>query len=201
MTQVAESQPAVPRRKMTYEEFLADDSIERAEWVDGEVCEMPGVDEKHASLTVFLIRLVGAFVEEFSLGRIFHDPFLIKLPNSGRAPDVAFVATANLSRLRQKDLEGPVDVAIEVISTGSRGRDRGDKYFEYEAAGVSEYWLIDPHRKVAEFYRLDAEGHFQLVEIEDGTFRSIALPGFWLKVAWLWAQPKVRDAERELGIR
>lgn len=200
MTQVAESQPAVPRRKMTYEEFLADDSIERAEWVDGKVVEMPGVDEAHARLTVFLIRLIGAFVEARDLGRIFHDPFLIRLPASGRAPDVSFVSTANLSRLRQKDLEGPVDVAIEVISPGSRGTDRGDKYFEYEAAGVSEYWLIDPHRKVAEFYRLGSDGRFQLVEPAEGVFSSEALIGFWLKVSWLWEQPRVRDAERELGI-
>ncbi len=199
MTQVAESH-AVPRRKMTYEEFLADDSIERAEWVDGEVVAMPGVDQAHAALTVFLIRLVGAFVEEFGLGRIFHDPFLIRLPNSGRAPDVSFVSTANLARLRRNDLEGPVDVAIEVISPGSRGTDRGDKYFEYEAAGIAEYWLFDPHRKVAEFYRLDRDGHFQMVEPMGGVFRSEALPGFWLKVAWLWELPKVRDAERELGI-
>lgn len=200
MTQVAEAN-ALPRRKLTYEEFLADDSIERAEWVDGEVVEMPGVDEAHAALTVFLIRLVGAFVEEFQLGRIFHDPFLIRLPNSGRAPDVSFVSTASLSRLRQKDLEGPVDVAIEVISTGSRGTDRGDKYFEYEAAGVSEYWLLDPKRKVAEFYRLDGDGRFRSVDAADGVFRSEALPGFWLKVSWLWELPKVRDAERELGIQ
>lgn len=200
MTQVAEAN-AVPRRKLTYEEFLADDSIERAEWVDGEVVEMPGVDEAHAALTVFLIRVVGAFVEEFHLGRIFHDPFLIRLPNSGRAPDVSFVSTANLSRLRQKDLEGPVDVAIEVISAGSRGTDRGDKYFEYEAAGVTEYWLLDPKRKVAEFYRLDDEGRFRSVDATDGVFRSEALAGFWLKVSWLWELPKVRDVERELGIQ
>jgi Uma2 family endonuclease len=200
MTQATTAAEPLQPRRMTYEEFLADDSIERAEWVDGEVCEMPGVDEAHARITVFLIRLIGSFVEFHDLGRIFHDPFLIKLPNSGRAPDVAFVSTANLHRLRQKDLEGPVDVAIEVISAGSRGRDRGDKYFEYEAAGVSEYWLIDPQRLVAEFYRLGAGGHFQLVDAGDGIFRSEALPGFWLNVAWLWSPTKVKDAERALGI-
>lgn len=199
MTQVAES-AAVPRRKMTYEEFLADDSIERAEWVDGLVIACPRSDEAHASLAKFMICLLGSFVEDMGLGRIFHAPFIIRLPNSGRAPDVSFVSTASLVRLRRNDLEGPVDVAIEVISPGSRGTDRGDKYFEYEAAGVTEYWLLDPHRKVAEFYRLGDDGRYQSIDSTDGIFRSQSIEGFWLKVAWLWELPKVRDAERELGI-
>ena len=185
---------------MSYAEFLADDSIERAEWVDGEVLPMPGVDEVHARLTVFLIRLLGLYVEARDLGRIFHDPFLIKLPGSGRAPDVSFLSKAHLSRLREKDIDGPVDLAIEVVSASSRGRDRGDKYFEYEAAGVSEYWLIDPHRQVAEFYVLASDGRYSLSEPLDGVFESGALPGLRVAVSWLWETPPLREVEPQLGL-
>ncbi|MEJ7756097.1 MAG: Uma2 family endonuclease [Nocardioidaceae bacterium] len=52
-------------------------------------------------------------------------------------------------------LDGAADLAIEIISPESIGRDRGEKFVEYEAAGIREYWLIDPERRQAEFYRLE----------------------------------------------
>lgn len=32
-------------------------------------------------------------------------------------------------------LAGPADLAVEVVSPNSRGRDRGAKYYEYEQGG------------------------------------------------------------------
>jgi Uma2 family endonuclease len=53
------------------------------------------------------------------------------------------------------------------------GRDRGDKFVEYEAAGVREYWLIDPDRKQAEFYQLAETGRYQLAALDgEGRFYS-----------------------------
>ena len=49
-------------------------------------------------------------------------------------------------------MDGPADVVIEIISTGSRSTDRRTKFAEYEQLGVPEYWLIDPLRRQAEFY-------------------------------------------------
>ncbi len=43
------------------------------------------------------------------------------------------------------------DLVIEIISPQSRGRDRGDKFYEYEKDGVKEAWVIDYPRKQAEF--------------------------------------------------
>ena len=201
MTQAVATLHPRSRRYITYEEFLADDSIERAEWVDGEVIEMPGVNVQHARITRFLIALLTEFTEAYDLGELFHDPFLVRLPTSGRSPDAIFIAKENLSRLREKDLLGPMDVAVEVVSPGGRRRDRREKYIEYEAAGVREYWLIDPRRQTAEFFRLDAAGKFVPVETTNGRFASEVLPGFWLDIDWLWDTPKVRDAEAALGLR
>jgi Uma2 family endonuclease len=108
----------------------------------------------------------------------------------GRSPDLLFVATANLSRLQKTFLEGPADLVVVIISPDSRGRDRGDKFYEYEQGGVREYWLIDRLRKRAEFNQLGEDGLYHLAPIgEDGIFRSAVLPGFWLKVDWLWQDP------------
>lgn len=65
-----------------------------------------------------------------------------------------------------------------------------EKYKEYEASGVSEYWLIDPDNQQAEFFRLEKNGRYQLFPLdEEGIYRSTTLPGFWLKAEWLWQEP------------
>jgi Uma2 family endonuclease len=188
---------------MTYEEFLSDQSEEHAEWVDGEVIPMMAVSQAHQAVSGFLLHLMQSLVDFYRLGRVFYEPFNMKLAGNlpGRSPDICFVATEHLDRVRTNRLEGPADIAVEVVSPGSGETDRGKKYFEYEAGGVTEYWLIDPHRQVAEFYRLNARGVYEPVPTPDGVFRSAVLQGFWLRVAWLWERPTLREAEAELGLR
>ena len=177
---------------MTYEEFLAwyDDS--HAEWVDGEVILMSPASGPHQDLAGFLYVLLRHFVEAGQLGRVLVAPFQMKLSfrPSGREPDVLFIARERLDLLKSNYLDGGADLAIEVISPDSRSRDRQDKYQEYEQAGVREYWIFDPIRKQAEFYRLGPDGIYSLVTLgDDGIFRSDVLAGLWLKVEWLWQEP------------
>ncbi len=178
---------------MTYEEFLErSDEDAWAEWVDGEVIHMSPASKKHQLLASFLAALLQLFVEARQLGLVLTAPFQMKLAvrPSGREPDVIFIAREHVDLLKDVYLDGPADLAIEVISPDSRARDRGDKYYEYEQAGVREYWMFDPIRKQAEFYRLGPDGVYALVSIgEDGIFRSVVLEGLWLKVDWLWQEP------------
>jgi Uma2 family endonuclease len=120
----------------------------------------------------------------------------------GRAPDVFFIKNDHLDRVRRLNLEGPADLVIEVISTGSEETDRGDKFYEYQQAGVPEYWLIDPDREVAEFYLLDDRGVFRSANVpQDGVFESRAIEGLRIRVEWLWQRPPVSDLLEELGLR
>ncbi len=68
----------------------------------------------------------------------------------GRAPDLIFVASGYLDRIKHAHLNGPADTALEIISPESRARDRGEKFYEYEQGGVRQYWLIDPVLKPAD---------------------------------------------------
>jgi Uma2 family endonuclease len=190
-TQALERTP--PPEPLTYNEFLAwADEDTYAEWVNGKVVFMSPVSREHATVSEFLLTLIRTFTETRKAGEAHSDPFQMKtgpdLP--GRAPDVLFVATENLARIKQHFLEGPADLVVEVISPESRGRDRGEKFYEYEQGGVKEYWLLDPERRRAEFYRLGSDGYYQLVALgPEGRFESTVLPGLWLKVSWLWQRP------------
>jgi len=176
---------------MTYEEFLEWADGIRAEWVDGEVIVMSPASEPHQDLGGFLSSLLRHFVEAYGLGRILIPPFQMKLSSrpSGREPDLLFISKDKLDRLKRTYLDGPADLVVEIVSPDSQARDRGDKFYEYEEAGVLEYWILDQTRKRAEFYQL-GDGTFKLIDPdENGVYRSKVLEGLWLKVDWLWQDP------------
>ncbi len=199
--QLLEALAAQPRPRMTYEEFLkwADEDT-MAEWVDGEVIMTSPASNQHQDISDFLVALLRPFVEQHELGVMRSAPFQMKLASSGREPDLLFVASAHLDRLHDTHLEGPADLVVEVLSPESAGRDRGEKFYEYAAAGVPEYWLVDPQTQWAEFYRLDGPRYRLIYEGREGRYESAALPGFWLRVEWLWRRPRVLDALRELQV-
>lgn len=182
-----------PPRKMTYEQFLdwLDEDV-RAEWVDGEVILMSPASDRHQDLLDFLTSLLHHFTEAYQLGTVRSAPFQMKIGADlpGREPDLIFVGREHLDRIKHAHLNGPADMALEIISPESRARDRGEKFYEYEQGGVREYWQIDPIRKQAEFYILGADGIYHLAAIgDDDIFKSDVLKGLELRVDWLWQDP------------
>jgi Uma2 family endonuclease len=179
--------------RMSYEEYLAwaDEDV-HAEWVNGEVIVQMPPKEPHQRVVAFLVQLMGLFIQLFQLGRLLPAPFEMRATPDGpaREPDLIFVAREHLDRLSQERLSGPADLVVEVISDDSVARDRADKFYEYQAAGVKEYWILDsrPGRERADFYVLDEKGRYRPVPPEsDGRYHSTVLPGFWLHVDWVTA--------------
>jgi Uma2 family endonuclease len=206
MEMPAKAQSAPVSEKMSYEEFLAwCDEDTRAEWVDGEVVIMSPASDPHQNLADFLIAVLRIFVETRDLGWVRSAPFQMRLERiaRGREPDILFVRKERMNLVQPTYLDGPADLVIEITSPESLLRDRGEKFAEYELAGVPEYWLLDPQRKRADFYLLGPDGRYRLAAVdEEGMYRSQVLQGFWLNVAWLWQDPlpRVLDILEELGV-
>lgn len=174
----------VLKSHMTFEEFLewADEDT-LAEWVDGEVILLSPAGDKHQDIASFLDAVLRPFVETLGLGVIRIAPFQMRLTRSSREPDLLFVAEEHRGRIQQTYLDGPADLAIEILSPESMGRDRGEKFYEYEGAGIPEYWLIDPQTQRAEFYQLDEAGRYQLTPVNTDACmprgRSLASGSGW----------------------
>jgi len=175
--------------KVTYEEFLAwADEDTLAEWVDGEVVMYTPASDRHQDISGFLESVLRSFVEVHRLGIVRGAPFQMKLER-GREPDLLFVASEHLDCLREAYLDGPADLVVEIISPDSVERDRGEKFYEYARGGVPEYWLIDPQMEWAGFYHLKEERYRVAFSGKEGEYHALALPGFWLRVEWLWQEP------------
>lgn len=182
-----------PTPPVSWEEFLAwapDDW--RVEWVAGEIIEMPPSNIEDLDTSSFLLTFLMLYCQRHGLGRVFHAGALVKLAQkpSGREPDLVFVRREHADRIKPTFVDGPADLVVEIVSPDSVTRDYRDKLAEYEAAGIPEYWIVDPRQSEARFYQLGEDGTYRLAALdEDGIYISKAVEGFRLRVSWLWQRP------------
>ena len=180
---------------MSYDDFLAwaDEDV-HAEWVDGEVLVFVPPSIRHQFVANFFQNLLALFARAFDLGDALSAPVEMRARPDGpaREPDILFVAAAHRDRLTAQRLVGPADLVVEIVSNESASRDRVDKFYEYEAAGIAEYLIIDPRaaKERVDFYRLTESGKY-LAVLPDGAgrYHSAVLSGFWFDPAWFWATP------------
>jgi Uma2 family endonuclease len=187
-----------PPSPVSWEELLTwADEDTHAEWVDGAIIEMPPVIDDHQFILGFIYRLLMDVVEARQLGRVYLAPFKMRLRArpSGREPDLLFLSTEHIDRATPTYLDGPADMVLEVVSPESIDRDYRMKRDEYEAAGIPEYWIVDPMRQEARFYHLGEDGRYHLGPVDvDGIYTSRVVDGFRLRVSWLWQRPLPRLA-------
>ena len=163
----------------------------KADLIDG-VIYMASPDSHRANkLTGFVYRLLQEFLEARGIGGdVVFSRYAFRLSEfSAPEPDVAYVRSERVGLMEEGGMRGGPDIAVEVVSRESRRRDYDDKRRLYEEAAIPEYWIIDPIQERVEFLVLE-EGRYQLVPLEENRlFRSRALPGFWIDVDWLLADP------------
>jgi Uma2 family endonuclease/predicted RNase H-like HicB family nuclease len=158
----------------------------------------PKVTSGHQRLHDILQWGLYHFGECSGRGREFGRDFVIRLGENGLTPDILFVDRARLAFLRERYLDGPPALAIEIVTSGSMEQDRRLKRDLYEQAGIPEYWLVQPDPARMTFYRLGDDGRYQPWELgpaeiapivesdEDRRYASVAVPGLSLSLRDLW---------------
>jgi Uma2 family endonuclease len=150
-------------RRWTYDELAAElpESNLPTELWDGELVMSPAPSFFHQEIVARLYKLLDAWVARHRLGKTGIAPLdMVLTPHRATQPDVVFISNERLGIINER-IMGAADLVAEVISPGSRRRDRIDKRDLYEQHGVGEYWLIDPEAKTVEVLRLEA-GTYQL---------------------------------------
>ena len=177
--------------RMTYDEYLNwwdKEAGRRGEWVDGEAIVFMATSIKHARMVSFLVLLLGNYLGIRRSGEVISQDFELRTrEGAAREPDIFVVLNEHRDRFEENRLRGAADVVVEVISPDSVARDRRDKLAEYAAAGVPEYWVVDPRegRAVFELFTLDQDGYYVPTRPDaDGRITSTVLPGVWIDPAW-----------------
>jgi Uma2 family endonuclease len=168
----------------TEDEYLALDTNRLVELVDGVIEVHPMPAPLHQMIVAYLYETLKAFVKAHGLGHVFFSPLPVRLGlGRYREPDVVFLQPARLTDLKSYP-EG-ADLVMEVVSEGAANRDRDlqKKPAEYAAAGIAEYWIVDPEKETITILALDGARYR-----EHGVFRrgetasSLRLPGFTVSV-------------------
>ncbi len=71
-------------------------------------------------------------------------------------PDVMIVC--DRSKILRQRVFGAPDFIVEVLSPSTRKKDMNLKMMKYSAAGVREYWLVDPDSRQVVVYDLEHDG-------------------------------------------
>lgn len=131
----------------TLEEYLelTDSTNRLIEFTDGrlEFLEMP--TPAHQLILLFLMDRLRAFAEP-GLGMVLFSGLRVVMDDTKvREPDLVFLREENYAKRGNRVWEG-ADLVMEIVSddAGSRARDYHQKVSNYAAAGIPEYWIVDP---------------------------------------------------------
>jgi Uma2 family endonuclease len=181
-------------RKLDWDDFvLFPDDGKRHELIDGVHYVTASPNLRHQTISMNLIHLLGTFVRQQRTGKLFHAPFDVVLSRHDIVePDLLYVSAARAGDvLTAANVQGPPDLAVEILSPGTRRRDELLKRDLFERAGVSEYWLVDPEAETVKVFRRDAQGYgrAELLSQRDGdVLRTPLLPGLELPLAEIFAE-------------
>lgn len=152
MTAVASS-PYAAARGMTVDEWFAlPDDGNRYELLEGMLVLMPPPDYDHNDAGGLLFRAL-ANVADVTGGSAFYPPTGVVLsPQISFEPDTGYVSPERVHLIRRRGIEGAPDIAVEVLSPGTKGYDRRVKLPLYFEAGGREVWLVDVDSRTVTVY-------------------------------------------------
>jgi Uma2 family endonuclease len=135
---------------------------------------------------LYLLAQIQAFILPGILGEVLCAPLRMKVRDGKFCePDLVFMRSENAARIGEEFWDG-ADLVMEVVSTDpeSRKRDLQQKPLDYAAAGIAEYWTVDPQEKKVTVWRLRDKAFLLHGEFKEGDVAgSLLLTGFTVAVA------------------
>lgn len=126
---------------------------ERAELIDGEMFVMEAPSITHQRVVGELYFQISKYIKEhngaceilFAPGVYIKDDI-----HNYVEPDLTIIC--NEDKLDEKGCHGAPDWIIEIASPSNKYMDYGRKLMLYQSAGVREYWIVDPAKKIVTIY-------------------------------------------------
>jgi len=158
-------------KRYTYADYYAWLDDRRMELIDGFIHFLTTPMRIHCEVSGNLCYLIGTFIKEKKeKWHVFHAPFDVRLPLHGSKeddmiydvvqPDICVICDS--SKLDERGCIGAPDLIVEVLSPSTLKYDWNYKFNLYEAAGVREYWIVDPKAKVINVFLLQPDGKYDL---------------------------------------
>lgn len=135
----------------------------RAELIDGRIFFATAPTVTHQNIVSFLHGTIWNYIR--SKGgkcRVFPSPFDVQLSADDIynlvQPDVTVVCDRDKLSGGKRCIGAP-DWVIEVVSPSTKAQDYLIKLNKYQAAGVREYWIVDPIKKRVAMYNFEISNY------------------------------------------
>lgn len=151
--------PLPKDKRYTIDDIYALPDGERAELIDGQIYYMAPPSRKHQKLIMELSYLIRDYIGSNKGDcEVYPAPFAVFLNDSDTnyvEPDISVICDKD--KLDEHGCHGAPDWVIEIVSPSSRRMDYYTKLSLYRAAGVREYWIVDPTRESVMVYYMEED--------------------------------------------
>ncbi|MBI5445519.1 MAG: Uma2 family endonuclease, partial [Deltaproteobacteria bacterium] len=150
--------------KFTYADYVTWPEDERWELIDGEAYNMtPAPTSVHQRIAVRIVTRLEQFLRGAPCVPFIAPTDVVLSEKDLVQPDVFVICDPN--KITPANIQGPPDLAIEILSPSTDLKDRREKKALYERFGVREYLLVSPEGRYVERFFLEADGSYGKGEI------------------------------------
>jgi Uma2 family endonuclease len=108
---------------------------------------------------------------------VFAAPYDVILSNEDVVePNLLFVSAAHAAIITEKNIQGPPDLVIEILSASTRKTDEVVKRKLYERYGVREYWVVDHELETVKIHRLTDQGYIRAADLAREASEILSTP-------------------------
>ena len=156
---------------------------EKVEFINGEIIVHSPVMKRHNSASLLLAQLMNIYNIKHQLGFVGIEKIMITLTRNDYEPDICFFRKEiSDTFLENQTLFPAPDFIIEILSEGTKKRDRGVKFKDYQAHQIEEYWIIDPIHETIEQYHLEGGEYELLLKSSEGNIKSYVMTDFQIPI-------------------
>lgn len=187
-------EPMVVREKATYnahgpgtytiEDYYALPDEQRVELIDGYFYDMSSSNLMHQEIAGDIYFQIRQFVQKNNGNcRPYIAPLDVRLDCDNKTmvqPDV--IILCDNDKRKKWGIMGAPDFVLEVISPSTKNKDYALKAGKYMNAGVREYWIVDPYKRILLIFDFENETRTTICGLEESA--SIGIYNGKLKISF-----------------
>ena len=171
-------------KKATIEDIYALPEGVHAQLLDGQIYFMASPTRFHQEIVGELFFAITSYIRS-NKGKckVYDSPFAVYLMGDDSAylePDISVIC--DRSKLDERGCCGAPDWIIEVLSPSTQKLDLGKKLIRYREAGVREYWIVHPEKRIIIVHQFGQDQEPAAIYGFEDEIGSFVLPGLKIRL-------------------
>ena len=151
--------PGKRQGEFTLDDYYALPDEQRVELIDGVFYDMSAPRVVHQDISYVIHSAIADYIKK-NKGKCkaFFAPVDVQIDCDDKTmvqPDVLVIC--DREKIKGFGIYGAPDFLVEILSKSTRKKDMTIKLTKYSEAGVREYWIVDPHKRMLIIYNFMEE--------------------------------------------